>query len=113
MKLDLKVTKVFNDIYQAYNRMAVDASGKLVRKYRLIVSYGSSRSSKTYSIMQLFVLIMMKHKNFKITVWRATRVDAVATVLEDFRSVITDDAWLNAQFIHNKKDATFVRKEDG
>jgi phage terminase large subunit len=107
MTLDLQVTKVFSDIYDAYNKLVVNDSGELVKAYRLIVSYGSSRSSKTYSIMQLFALILLKRKNFKITVWRATRVDAIATVLEDFKAVLLSDSYLYSAFTYNKKDATF------
>ena len=111
MDLNIKGTKVFDDIYKAYNKMSVDESGKLSKAYRLIVSYGSSRSSKTYSIMQLFSIILLNRKNFKITVWRDTRVNAVATVMEDFKSVILSDIILQQNFVHNKKDATYLCKK--
>lgn len=105
MDLDINVTKVFSDIKKAYESELDGA-----KKYRLIVSYGSSRSSKTYSIMQLFALILLSRKSFKITVWRDTRVNAIATVLEDFKDVISSDMFLYGQFTYNKKDATFVCK---
>jgi PBSX family phage terminase large subunit len=111
LDLNIKGTKVFDDIYKAYNKMSVDESGKLSKAYRLIVSYGSSRSSKTYSIMQLFSIILLNRKNFKITVWRDTRVNAVATVMEDFKSVILSDIILQQNFVHNKKDATYLCKK--
>ena len=98
-----KVSKTFDVIYKAY------ISGL----YRLIVAYGSSRSGKSYSIMQLFCMILMQKKNYKITVWRGTRVDAVGTILEDFKSVISNDPYLYAKFIFNKKDATFTCKKTG
>lgn len=97
MTLDLKVSKTFDDIYEAY-----------AKRYRLIVAYGSSRSGKTYSIMQLFCILLMSRKSFKITVWRATRIDAIATVLEDFKAVVETDPLIDQQFIYNKKDATFT-----
>ena len=81
--------------------------------YRLIVLFGSSRSGKSYSIMQLFCIILMTKKNYKITVWRGTRVDAVATILEDFKAVISENAYLYAKFKYNKKDAAFTCKATG
>jgi PBSX family phage terminase large subunit len=111
LELNIKGTKVFDDIYKAYNKMSVGDAGKLVSAFRLIVSYGSSRSSKTYSIMQLFSIILLNRKHFKITVWRDTRVNAVATVMEDFKSVILSDPILQQNFIHNKKDATYLCKK--
>ena len=67
--MQFKVSRTFDAIWKAYQ------SGF----YRLIVAYGSSRSGKSYSIMQLFCIIILTRKNYKITVWRGTRVDAVAT----------------------------------
>tara|TARA_R110000764_G_scaffold105438_1_gene191112 strand:+ start:2148 stop:3488 length:1341 start_codon:yes stop_codon:yes gene_type:complete len=106
MNLNFKVTKVFDDIYKAYNTYL---EGK--RRYRLIIAYGSSRSSKSVSIMQLFAILLLTRKNFKITVWRETRVTAVATVMEDFKKLLTSDPILGMEFVHNKKDASFVCKK--
>jgi len=113
MKIDLKATKVFDDVNEAYSRLTVNSVGEMVKRYRLIVSYGSSRSSKTYSIMQLFAIILVKRKNFKITVWRGTRVDAVATVMEDFKAVLLQTPFFGNDFVLNKKDATFTSKSSG
>jgi PBSX family phage terminase large subunit len=101
--MNFKVSLTFDAIYKAY------MSGF----YRLIVAFGSSRSGKSYSIMQLFCMILMQKKNYKITVWRGTRVDAVATILEDFKSVISENAILYSKFVYNKKDATFTCKATG
>lgn len=106
MKLNFKVTKVFDDIYKAYNTFV---EGK--RLYRLIIAYGSSRSSKSVSIMQLFAILLLTRKNLKITVWRETRVTAVATVMEDFKKLLQTDPALGLEFVHNKKDASFVCKK--
>lgn len=107
--MKFKVSKTFDAIYKAYS--ALDEHGKNL--YRLIVAYGSSRSGKSYSIMQLFCIILMTKKNYKITVWRGTRVDAVGTILEDFKSVISENAILYSKFVYNKKDATFTCKATG
>lgn len=96
--IKFKVSRTFDAIYQAY------MSGL----YRLIVAFGSSRSGKSYSIMQLFVIILLQNKNYKITVWRGTRVDAIATILEDFKKIVENDTFLNTVFKYNKKDATFT-----
>lgn len=96
--MKFKVSLTFDAIYKAY------MSGM----YRLIVAYGSSRSGKSYSLMQLFVIILMKKRNYKITVWRGTRVDAIATILEDFKDIVESDPFLNDKFKYNKKDATFT-----
>lgn len=101
--MKFKVSRTFDAIYAAY------ISGL----YRLIVAFGSSRSGKSYSIMQLFCILLMQRTNYKITVWRGTRVDAVATILEDFKSVISENAELYAKFVYNKKDATFTCKKTG
>ena len=55
----------------------------------------------------------MSKRDYKITVWRGTRVDAVATILEDFKSVISQDPILYSKFVYNKKDATFTCKATG
>jgi len=99
--MKIKVSRTFDSIYKAY------ISGL----YRLIVAYGSSRSGKSYSIMQLFCMILMQKTNYKITVWRGTRVDAVGTILEDFKAVVQSDPEIDAQFVFNKKDATFKCKK--
>lgn len=101
--MKFKVSKTFDAIYNAYMKGI----------YRLIVAYGSSRSGKSYSIMQLFCIILMTKRNYKITVWRGTRVDAIATILEDFKSVISENPTLYSKFIYNKKDATFTCKATG
>ena len=46
MKIDFKVTKVFQDIWNAIEE----------KKYKLIVEEGSSRSSKTWSNFQVLFL---------------------------------------------------------
>lgn len=63
--------------------------------------------------MQLFCMILMQKKNYKITVWRGTRVDAIATILEDFKNVVDSDPFLSSIFVYNKKDATFLCTKTG
>ena len=101
--MEFKVSNVYKrteDIYKS-------------KKYRQIVSYGGSRSGKSYSILQLFSILLMAKVNFKITVWRNEKVTCRATVLEDFRSIIYSDVHIFNQFVENKAAATFTCKKTG
>lgn len=55
----------------------------LYNRYRYILNRGSSRSSKTYSIIDCFDIYARKSKNKRLTVWRDTKTDCVKTVLSD------------------------------
>lgn len=52
---------------------------------RYIINQGSSRSSKTFSIFQLFYLYAFQHPNKRLSVWRDTKKDCKDTVLADMR----------------------------
>jgi len=77
-------------------------------KARQVVSMGGSRSSKSYSILQLLLVEMMTRKNIKITVWRNTKVTCRATIMEDFSKIIMADENVYADFKENKQKATFT-----
>lgn len=94
----LKVTNTFNKTSIAY----------FDKRYRQIVSMGGSRSSKSYSILQLLMTEMMSKNNLKITVWRDTKVTCRATVLEDFKNIIMFDEKVFKKFKHNKLQGTFT-----
>lgn len=78
------------------------------RKYRQIVSMGGSRSSKTYSILQILMLEMIRRKSIKITVWRDTKVVCRATVMEDFKKIILSDYNTYKKFKENKQTGRFT-----
>jgi PBSX family phage terminase large subunit len=101
--MDFKVSNVYKRTESIYK------SGK----YRQIVSYGGSRSGKSYSILQLFCILLMQKRNFKITVWRNEKVTCRATVLEDFRNIIYSDVHIYNQFVENKAQASFTCKKTG
>jgi len=69
----MKATKVFQKNWLAYN------SGKA--KY--IINSGSSRSSKTFSILQIFWLIAWSKPRMKLSVFRYTKKDCKDTILQD------------------------------
>lgn len=54
-------------------------------KYRYIINSGSSRSSKTYSILQLFYSYAFANPNKRLAVFRYTKKDCKDTVLEDMK----------------------------
>ena len=81
--------------------------------YRYIISRGGSRSGKTFSTMQLFFIIMCSNLNIKIVCWRNLRIDAIETMLEDFKSVLDTNPEFSRLFKYNKKEALFTNLKTG
>lgn len=102
MKVRFKVTNVFKKNEECYHDP----------KTRYIVNSGGSRSSKTYSILQLFVTILMQKKNYKISCYRNLRIDCIDTVGQDFKNII-EQSGLSDRFVHNIKDAKWLCKATG
>lgn len=102
MEIRFKVTNVYVKNEEQYNNP----------DKRYIVNSGGSRSSKTYSILQLFVSIMMQKKNYKISCYRNLRIDCIDTVGQDFKNIIHESG-LSSLFVHNIKDAKWVCKATG
>ena len=96
--MELQVTETFNITSIAYYS----------QKKRQIVSMGGSRSSKSYSILQLLMLEMIYRFNIRITVWRDTKVACRSTVLEDFKKIIMFDPSIFHKFKENKQNGTFT-----
>ena len=80
----MKATIVFEKIWNAIHE--IDENGN--RKYKYIILTGSSRSSKTYSILQLIHLYCLKHKKKRVSSWRETKKDCKDTVLFDFKNAL-------------------------
>lgn len=57
------------------------------RKYRYIINSGSSRSSKTRSILQIYFLYALMFFSKRLSVFRSTKQDCKATVLKDMQEV--------------------------
>lgn len=70
----MQVTTVFEQNWNA-----------LSKGVRYIVNSGSSRSSKTYSILQIFYLYAWTNPNKKLSVFRYTKKDCKDTILEDMK----------------------------
>lgn len=75
----MKATIVFEKNWNAIND--VDENGQ--RKYRYIINEGSSRSSKTVSLIDCFDIYARSNENKRLTVWRDTKTDCKKTVLND------------------------------
>lgn len=71
--------------------------------YKYIILKGSSRSSKTFSLIDIIDLYARTKRNKRVTVWRDTKVDAVDTVFADIKRRLSDtDRWQRG----NKFNAT-------
>ena len=103
MSAELQVTEVFNDLSIAYYNKA----------FRQFVLVGSSRSSKSFSILQLLLLEMMSRPDLKITVWRDMKNVCRATVREDFRKIILFDDDIYNDIVENKQDGSFTYIPNG
>lgn len=107
-ELSLQVTPVFNKNWDAIH--AKDSEGKNLYKY--IINKGSSRSSKTFSIIDCLDLYARKERNKRITVWRDSKVDCVDTVFNDIeKRLSTTNRWQNGNKFNATK--TFLRYDTG
>lgn len=75
----LQVSPVFKKTWDAINAKNEDGS----RKYKYIIHKGGSRSSKTFSIIDVFDLYARSQSGKRMTVWRNTTKDCKGTVLVD------------------------------
>lgn len=75
----MKATIVFQKNWDSIHDK--DNSGN--RKYRYIINEGSSRSSKTISLIDCYDLYARSNNDKRLTVWRDTKTDCKKTVLTD------------------------------
>lgn len=64
-----------------------EEDGSPRRRYRYILNRGSSRSSKTHSIIQMFWMLALEHANIRLAVFRGTKKSARDTVFKDMKKV--------------------------
>lgn len=55
------------------------------RRYKYLINEGSSRSSKTYSLIDCYDFYARENENKRLTIWRDTKKDCKDTVLSDFQ----------------------------
>lgn len=77
--ININLTNVFKRNWDAMH--AKDENGK--RLYKYIINEGSSRSSKTFSLIDCFDLYARQNNFKRLTVWRDTKIDTKKTVLVD------------------------------
>lgn len=80
---EIQATVVFEKNWQAIHATNPDGT----RKYRYIIDEGSSRSSKTRSLIQIFYLLCHQGKSKRYSVWRDTKKDCRDTVGNDVKEV--------------------------
>lgn len=113
----MQATIVFEKIWDAIH--ALKPSGKfdpetgkeiMERKYKYIRLVGSSRSSKTYSCIDVYDLYAKSNLNKRLTVWRDTKTDCVKTVLEDTKKHLKNtNRWkVNNTFHETKSIITYT-----
>jgi phage terminase large subunit len=78
---------------------------KSIRRYRYIINEGSSRSSKTYSILQMLIWVLGCF-NYRCTIWRNEKTTCRATLLKDFKKILYENSLFNL-FRENKTEGSF------
>lgn len=101
--MNFEVSRTFDNIWEAID----------TKLYRYVINSGGSRSGKTYSIIQIFIIFLMFRKNFQISAYRNLRVDCIDTVGKDVSNILESVPGLREKFTHNKKDATWTCKKTG
>jgi PBSX family phage terminase large subunit len=95
--MKLQATPVFQSNWDALQ------SGK----YKYIINSGSSRSSKTFSIIQIFWLIAWTKPRTKLSIFRNTKKDCKDTILQDMLKYYpTLQNW--KQIVYNKTESTLT-----
>jgi len=79
----MQATIVYEQIWDAINQTNEDGS----KKYRYFVLEGSSRSSKTRSVLQIYYCYANAIERARLSVWRDTKKDCKDTVLHDMNKV--------------------------
>ena len=100
----MQATIVFEKNWNAINERLENGSNK----YRYIVNRGSSRSSKTVSLIQVFDLYARSFDNKRQTIWRDTKTDCKKTVLNDFIKMLRRESLYGINQIFNKTESIFT-----
>lgn len=102
--IQMQGTIVFQQNWDAINALNEDGS----RKYRYIINKGSSRSSKTLSLIDLYDLYARGRLNKRMTVWRDTKVDCKKTVLNDVLKRLKSTNRYGSNQTFNKTESIFT-----
>lgn len=74
---------------------------------RFIVNQGGARSSKTYSVLQMFILKLMQERNKVLTITRKTFPSLRSTAMRDFFEIIMD-LGIYSDKHRNKTENTYI-----
>lgn len=96
--MKIRATKIFELNFQS--------------KKRLVLNQGGARSSKSFSLAQLFILKCLNEPNKKFFVGRFTYTSLRKTLLKDFLKVIKE-LELTPAFKYNKSTSTLECKRSG
>lgn len=103
--MNLDVSPIFQQNWSAITEL----TDKGERKYRYIINTGSSRSSKTFSLIDCYDIYARTHKNKRLTVWRDTKTDCKKTVMNDaLKHFKSTDRYIDNNF--NKTESIFNYK---
>jgi phage terminase large subunit len=100
----MDATIVFLQNWDAIHQKNLDGSNR----YRYIINRGSSRSSKTVSLTQIFDLYARSLENKRCTVWRDTKTDCKKTVLNDFLKMLKSENLYKVGQTFNKTESIFT-----
>ena len=107
MQATIVFEKIWNAIHATKPTGKFDpVSGKEIyeRRYKYIKLPGSSRSSKTFSCIDVYDLYAKANCNKRLTVWRDTKTDCVKTVLEDTKKHLKEtNRWKVGHTFHETK----------
>ena len=92
MELQINHTNVFSKNLNEYE------SGK-----RFIINQGGSRSSKTYSIVQLLIFLCLTKAGIKVSIVRKSFPSLRGSVLKDFLEIM-EGLGLYSELLHNKTE---------
>lgn len=106
--MQIDATIVFEQNWNAIH--ALDEQGN--RKYKYIINEGSSRSSKTYSLIDCYDLYARANSNKRLTVWRDTKTDCKKTVLFDILKHHKKTSRYKKGYEFNKTESIFQYSND-
>lgn len=99
--LKLEATNVYKRNYEALQ------SGK----YRFIINQGGTRSSKTYSIAQIFITLLYQESGQVFTIVRKTLPALKFSAMKDFFDIMKD-AEIYEELGHNKTELTYRENDN-
>lgn len=99
----MQATIVWQKIHDAINEKTNTGE----KKYRYFVLEGSSRSSKTRSLLQIYYQYAYANERARLSVWRDTRKECKDTVLHDMNKAYPDMERY-VEIVFNKTESIFT-----